>query len=362
MERIKERFLISPYLVFFLITSMQIGIGIMGFEAFIAKTAGTDGWIAIIIAGMAVHVVLWMIYKILGNSDKDLVEVNKEVFGKWIGGIFSIIFCIYLVTMTITVLRAYIEVIQVWMFPEFNKWIFSIYMLLLAYYIISGGFRTVTGISFFSVILPSYMVFLLAYPLESAHLRNLMPIMSHSLKDIAFATKEMGLSIIGFEVIVLYYPFIKDPLKSKKWAHLGVLSTTLLYLVVCLTAFVFFSEKQLEKQMWATLTMFKSVVMPFVERFEFIGIATWLLVILPNICLSLWAASRGMKRVFGVRQNRALVVLLIIVFFITGIFKRKQSIHLLNETMSQFGFYFIFIYIPILFVLTFIIRKVRGKK
>ncbi|MCH1625589.1 GerAB/ArcD/ProY family transporter [Ferdinandcohnia quinoae] len=362
MERIKEQFLISPFLVFFLINSMQIGIGILGFQRIIAKSAGYDSWIAIIIVGIAVHIILWMIYRILEESNGDLVEVHKEVYGKWIGGLISVVFCIYLVTMSITVLRSFIEVVQVWMFPEFNKWIFSIYMLLLIYYIIAGGFRTVTGISFFSVILPSYIILLIVYPLESAHIRNLLPVMTHSLKDIVSATKHMSLSIIGFEVILIYYPFIKDPQKSKKWAHLGAFMTTILYLVVCLTAFVFFSEKQLDKQIWATLAMFKSVVMPFVERFEYIGITTWLLVILPNLCLTLWASSRGIKRVFAVRQKKALIGIMIIVFIITGLFRTRQSIGLLNDYMSTFGFYFIFFYIPILFVLTLIIRKLRDKK
>lgn len=43
--------------------------------------------------------------------------------------------------------------------------------------------------------------------------------------------------------------------------------------------------------------------MPFVERFEYIGIANWNLIILPNVCISIWIASRLIKRVFNIRQK-----------------------------------------------------------
>ncbi|MBR8646306.1 GerAB/ArcD/ProY family transporter [[Brevibacterium] frigoritolerans] len=33
--------------------------------------------------------------------------------------------------------------------------------------------------------------------------------------------------------------------------------------------------------------------MPFVERFEYIGIATWVLVLVPSVCLYMWVSARG---------------------------------------------------------------------
>ncbi|MFT4412900.1 GerAB/ArcD/ProY family transporter [Fredinandcohnia humi] len=362
MDRIKEQFLISPYLVFFLIHSMQVGVGILGFQRIIAKAAGYDSWISIILVGIAVHIVIWMIYKILDPSKGDIIHVHIEIFGKWIGGIFSILFIIYLIAMPVTVIRSYIEVVEVWMFPEFNRWVFGLFTLLLAYYVIMGGLRTVTGISFFSVVLPLYIFFVMIFPLEYAQPRNLLPILHHSLREIVQSTRDMSLSIIGFELILIYYPFIKDAKKSQKWAHFGVFATTVLYLIIALTAFMFYSEQQLEKQIWATLSMFKIVVMPFVERFEYIGITSWYLVILPNVCITLWAASRGIKRIFSVQQRKALIVIMALVLVMIGLFQTRMQIDLLNNYMSTFGFYFVFCYVPLLFIATVVIRKLRDRK
>lgn len=67
---------------------MQLGVGVLGFQRIVAKSAEQDAWISIVIAGLGVHVLIWMIYKILDKSGGDVTDVHREIFGKWIGGVF----------------------------------------------------------------------------------------------------------------------------------------------------------------------------------------------------------------------------------------------------------------------------------
>lgn len=359
---IKERFLVSPFLVFFLVHTLQIGIGVLGFQRYIAKSAGYDAWIAVLAFGLIVNVLIWMIYSIMKKGNGDITVVHRDLFGKWIGGLFSLFFLVYLLFLAITVLRTFIEVIQVWMFPDLKVWSFSLMFLLLTYYVVSGGFRTVTGVGFLGVVLPIYLLFTLWFPLEFANFRNLLPIYDHSIKEISISTKASALSFLGFEALFMFYPFIKQPEKSQKWAHFGALFTTLLYLVVTIVSFAYYSEKQLAGTVWATLSMFKIVEMPFVERFEYIGIATYALVILPNICLTIWSSSRGVKQLFGIKQHKALIVLLVITFAVNCLLTDRSSVDMLNTNVSKIGFYFIVLYIPFLYIFSQIHHKVRGKK
>lgn len=88
LQKIREPFLVSHFIVFFLIHSMQLGVGVLGFQRIVAKSAEQDAWISIVIAGLGVHVLIWMIYKILDKSGGDVTDVHREIFGKWIGGVF----------------------------------------------------------------------------------------------------------------------------------------------------------------------------------------------------------------------------------------------------------------------------------
>lgn len=360
-EDVQDQFKISPSLVFFLINSIQIGVGVLSFQSQIVKHAGYDAWISIIIAGIAVHIIIWMMYQMLNNEKSDIVSIHKKIFGKWIGSLFSLIFVVYYLFLVIIALRLYVEVIEVWMFPRLNLYLIAIIFATLLFYIVNGGFRVVTGICFLGVVIPLYLIFTLFSPLEFAHYSNLLPIMNHSLLDILRSSKEMSLSLIGFSTLFFYFPFIKHHEKSQKYAHFGVVFSISLYLLTALVSFVFYSEEQIKSYLWPTLQLWKIIEIPFVERFEYVGISSWALVILPNITLSLWAASRGVKRVLGINQRKTLIFFLLIVagslLLITG----HSQIAKYSAFVSNIGFYLLFGYIPFLFIVYWILNKVRKK-
>ncbi|AIE32016.1 GerB family spore germination protein [Bacillus thuringiensis serovar kurstaki str. HD-1] len=81
----------------------------------ILKNAGYDAWISLIIAGIATHIVLFCMLKML-EKDGDLISIHTTTFGKWVGSIFSVIFTLYCLLFCLTVLRTYMEVIQVWIY------------------------------------------------------------------------------------------------------------------------------------------------------------------------------------------------------------------------------------------------------
>ena len=42
-QQVKEKYKAAPFLVFFLVTGAQVGVGILGFERILVKAAGYDG-------------------------------------------------------------------------------------------------------------------------------------------------------------------------------------------------------------------------------------------------------------------------------------------------------------------------------
>jgi spore germination protein AB len=360
-QPVPERLQISPFLVLYLIMSMQIGIGVLGYQRIIAKGAGYDAWISVLGAGLSIHIIIWMIYKICGTVEGDIVAAHAYVFGKKIGNLVSTIFIVYLLIFALAVLRTFIEVIQVWMFPEMSVFWFSAVFLLLSVYIVFGGFRTVAGIAFFCIVLPSYLLLTFGFALKYAEFRNLLPMFDHSMKEYMTSAYNMSLTYIGFEIPIFFYPFIKDAPKSQKWAHLGVFLTTMVYTILAIITFTYFSEAQLAKSIWATLEMWKIVSMPFVERFEYIGIANWNLIILPNICIALWGSSIILKRAFKLRQRKGVIILAIFCLIAINFFDTRAKINFLNDWTGKIGFGITYLYIPFLFAATMIAKKVKNK-
>lgn len=361
MTNIPDRLKVSPFFSFYLVQAIQIGVGILGFQRLLTKAVGNDAWMTIILGGIGVHMIIWMMYKILSKQQGDITDVHQTLFGKWIGSAFSIVLVIYFCLLTLTILRSYIEVVQVWVFPGIRISLFSIAILTIVFYIVNGGLRTVTGMAVLGVVLPGYLLFSLFYPLKYAFFENLLPIFDHSVIELLKSTKQVTLSLLGFETLLFYYPFFKEPEKSQKWAHLGSASTIFVYLAVMIVSTAFFSEEQLMRNIWATLTMLKIVQLPFVERIEYVAISSWLFVILPNLCLAMWSASRGAKRVLKKRQRPILIVLLILVCTASCLIKTREQIDMISDYTAQIGFYLLFGYIPFMFLFSSIFYRVKGR-
>ncbi|KAB2334778.1 GerAB/ArcD/ProY family transporter [Cytobacillus depressus] len=358
-QPIPEGVKISPFFVFYLISSMQIGIGILGFQRIIVGYSGNDAWISVLFAGLSLHIIMWMMYRIMETVNGDFVTAHKFIFGNIVGKILSSIFIIYFTLIALTILRTYIEVIQVWMFPDLSTFWFSLLFLLLCTYIIFGGFRTVVGIAFFSMLLPSYVHLTFGFNLRFSNYIHLLPVFDHSIKEILIGSFHMSLTYLGSEIILFCYPFIKEPQKSKKWAHLGLLFSTFIYTSFMIVTIVYFSEEQLEKSIWATLTMWKIVKFPFVERIEYIGIANWNLIILPNVCIALWIASRLLKRLINIRQRKGVFFIALIILIVGPFIDTREKIGFLNNLTGKVGFVFNYIYIPFLFISLLIAKKVK---
>lgn len=357
--QIPENRKISPFLVFFLVHANQVGVGVLGFQRFITEDAGYDAWMSIIIVSLFIHLIMWMILKMVFTVNGDVLSIHEFIFGKWISKILGSILIVYLCLTAVAVLSNYIEIVQVWMFPRLQTFWFALVFLILVIYIVLGGLRAITGIAFFSVILPTYILFMFIFVLPYSDFTNLLPILEHSLTDLLKGAHAMSFTMTGFEAMLFFYPFVKEPKKAKKWAHLGIVFTVASHLYLAFITFAYFPETQIQKNIWPTLTMWKIIEMPFVERFEYIGIANWCLIVLPNICIPLWAASRMAKHIYTIRQRTVVPILAIICLVSVSMFSTRTSINILTEVTGKAGFYLNFIYIPLLFLATLIARRMK---
>ncbi|SIS03836.1 spore germination protein (amino acid permease) [Peribacillus simplex] len=356
---VEEKYLVSSFLIFFLIHSSQTGIGLLTFQRIIIEDAGYDAWISVIITGLSVHLLMWMIFKMFKSPTNDVISVHQFCFGNFIGNILSILLAAYFLLLAITVFRTYIDIIQVWVFPLLPTWELGLVLGFIIYYLVSGGFRVLTGISFLGVILPSILIFTLFFPLQYAKFSNLLPVMNHSVIDLLYSSKSSTIIFLGFETLLIYFPFIKNPRKSEKWAHLALVYTTLLYTLVTLVSFVYFSEGQLKHTLWPTLVMTKIIELPFLERFEYIFIFTWLLVIIPTVCIPIWCSTRILKKISKVKPKISLIVIMVLILVCSIFTNERLKVDVLNTLVSTVGFYFVYCYIPFLFIISSIIKKVH---
>ncbi|PEZ84256.1 hypothetical protein CN380_02475 [Bacillus sp. AFS017274] len=138
------------------------------------------------------------------------------------------------------------------------------------------------------------------------------------------------------------------------------MATTLLLLLLYFVSTVFYSQKQLVLTLWPTLSLTSIIELPFIQRFEYITVSWWNIVIITNMVIPLWAASRGVKRLFNVQQKYPLWVMSIIIILVNIFFFDVDSLYVLNKIINPYSVAFLVLYLPLLLVLISI-KKWRNR-
>lgn len=364
MHHFTERDYLSHGYTMLLIPSMQIGVGILGFQRIIAKSAEQDAWISVLFAGILTYILILLMYWFFYYSNQDLIQFHESFFGKWLGKVCNFALLCYATMSAVTILRTYTEVLQTWVFPQLNIWMFTLIFLVVVWYINSNGFQSIAGISLFTAIAAVPMIFLKYYPLQEADLANLMPVWNHSPTEILTGAKDTSITFLGYENLLFYYGILKRPKQSLRYSLIGNTFTLVVYLVSIISALTYFSLGQLSHTVWATITQWKIVALPFLDRFEYIGIAIWMFAIIPNVCIGLWSANYCLVSI--INRSKAtkytLPFLIVVVWIICNQFNDRLQINMLNTMMSKIGFAFTHGYILLLVLLAWIYRKVRSKR
>lgn len=353
----------EAYLVIFAVIGAQTGIGLAVFERFVYMNAKQDSVVAVILAGLYTHITMYIIIKTLQRyKDKDLYDIHRLIFGKWIGSVLNFIwigYCSYAVLMVVV---TYFEILSTYMFPEIPNWFVSMILIILAVYAIVGGIRVVMGVCFFSVFISLIIFFVLYQILPYFNVRNFLPMFETPPIQLLKAVYQMALSLAGFELIYFYYPYIQDKQRVQRYGQIGVFITNIFFICLMILAIGFFGGREIIKSVWPTLHMYKVVKYPFLEQYQVIVLCIFLVIILPIIALYLWSLTKGVKKHFPITQKKALYVTCGVLFVVSLLFKFRMQVDQAGLYFNKITFYVIFVYPYILFVFSFFIEKIKKRK
>ncbi|MCR8843890.1 spore germination protein [Paenibacillus sp. SC116] len=337
--------MIQSFALLFIICNVQIGIGVFGFQRYIAREAGHDAWIAVVLAGLVCHLSGWLLLRVLRRYESaDLYGIHQDLFGRWVGGALSVLLILYYVIVTVTILRTYIEAIQSWIFPEFPTWLLALILLFLSWYAGISSLRVIAGVSFMGFLVIFSFSMLYYNPIQYGQWSRLLPIGEATPYQLFNGALAMGFTLSGFEIITYLYPYLKDKEKSHKYMQISMLLTNVLYLFIIIVTTIFFSQDQLLRSVWSSINMLKIVKYPFLERIEVLAMGVWMFAVVPGIIILTWVVSRGMRRLFNFPHKKVMIVFSIIIYTVSLVFHNRVQIDTLNNLISKMSLIISFIY------------------
>ncbi|NRF90434.1 GerAB/ArcD/ProY family transporter [Paenibacillus frigoriresistens] len=122
----------------------QVGIGVLSLPRDLAKKAGTDGWIAIVLGWILSMLLSLVIIRIMEkNPEHTLFEILTKYFGKWAGKGLALLWILIAAYAASTIMFSTIHIVKIWIVQDVRNYILMILFTIPIYMITKQGIRVI---------------------------------------------------------------------------------------------------------------------------------------------------------------------------------------------------------------------------
>lgn len=361
MQSKEECTITSKQLIFIMIGAM-LGSGILGLPRLAAKDAGQDAWFAVILGSLFPFISLSLVrilYK--KNSGSSYVDICRRICGRYLGNFFSLLLAAYSVITAAILLRIFIEVVSMFLLRATPVLVKITLMLFVCAYLASQNPKVLGRVNefLFYILLP-LLFFSLPAIVKNSDLLNLMPVFNHRTVDYFHASLTTGLAFSGFELYIIFHPYVSREKEAFRASLYGLLVTLAIYLYFVIGALMVFGNELVQKITWPTLRMLATTEIPIIERLEFMFIQAWIGVSFRPISNQYFCASHIITEVFNLKAQKKGAMILFP--FITAIALYPSDIFEVFKISDYVGYAALIIGIglPLLLVLIGMLSRVMG--
>jgi spore germination protein (amino acid permease) len=288
-----------------LIISSQIGVGILTLPPVLAEKTGHDGWIAVLLSGIAsLPVVVIIVILARRYKDKSLVKINYCLYGTYLGHILNFVFIIYLSAVTSLILRIFVEVIKINVLRVTPGEVITLFNFLPAIYMARYGFKAIARFANeVYLIVPIVLLYFFSITKEM-RLTYLMPIGDAGIVPIMKGIFVALPMFLGIELIPLMYSKVKDNSKTLKYVILGHTYSTLFFTIVVAVSTLVYGETLLKIISFPLFLVFRIYKSTLFERVDLFFNAIWLPAMGTTSLVYYYSGFYSIKEMFQVKKER----------------------------------------------------------
>ncbi|WP_139491400.1 GerAB/ArcD/ProY family transporter [Brevibacillus dissolubilis] len=347
---------LNPYHVFFLINNTMVGQGLLSISHALSPVGYNQYWIPFLLGVVTQLVLIPMYWLGMRYPEDNLYVINERLLGKWLGKLVNLVFLIYLIMVFAAVTHNYLRLVQAVTMPDRTMYPALIAILFVSCYIVLGGIKLVARFCMLGFFFTAWMMVYLHWGIQKGEFSHMLPLFNVNMRDVWQASYQAYESFFGYELLLVYFPYIVQQKRSLLHVSGGLWLTVLVYTGVSLVSVVYFSEWQLENLRYPVLNLFKAVELTFVERIENFGIALWVFLVLSTAAPYLWAAKKAMDAVMSHNRRIHLYVILVCAYLLARV---QMPTWLRQKLFEDWSFWlgYTMVVIPVLLLLLSLIRK-----
>jgi spore germination protein AB len=306
---------LRPSLVIGLVVNTIVGVNLLMLSHSVSKMGYNQWWLPFILGAIVQITLLPMVSLCRRYPDDSLFVINEKLLGKWLGRCCNLIIIVYAILNVATVNAGYVRLVQTSMLTSQTITIPLLGLTLVMLYITNGGIKLIARFCLISFFFTGWMFYYLQWGFQKGGIMHIFPLFNTNLPDVLDALNNSFASMFGYEVLLFYFPYIKNKEKALLHASIGVWIVVLFYVLVLITSVAYFSEWEMDNLIYPILNLFKAVELSFLERIENLGIGLWVFLILSTCTTYLWVARKGIQEMAGDKRLWHLLLPATIAYF-----------------------------------------------
>lgn len=323
-----------------------------------------DAWLAAIISFFSSAALVFLMIRLtIAFPGKSLVQYSQELLGNIPGKLISLFYLFLFLFMAATDLRIYAEVIKSGFLVETPIVVTMAVMAFVAVLVVYSGLEPIGRSA--DIIFPLFLLMLLSslfFSLIHADFSgNLLPVLSRGWSPVLLASITPTTITAQYTNLTMITPSMHEPQKSLKIALWSLLASSVVLVLFTLVVLAVLGP---EESYRATFPVFKMVratrISAFLERVEPLTILAWGLGLYLSLSLNLYSGSKGLSQVFGLQDNRALILPMAVIWVVFS-FQAYESffevLHFFNPLFGAPWFYFVLLFPMIVLWAAYLLKR-----
>ncbi|MEH6945610.1 endospore germination permease [Bacillus sp. JJ634] len=295
MKNINNKITLRQFIL--LIHGVQMGVGVLTLPRELAKKAGTDGWMVIIISWFLATMASLIIIQIMKKyPNGTILDLLTHYFGKWVRRVATIIFALYFALLAHVIFIREALFIQAWILPRTEVYILILLLSIPSYQIARKNIVILGRYSEFVFFMTLWTLIIYLIPLKYAQWLHLLPVLKEGWVPILTTVKTAIFSFIGFEIAFFLYPFLQKKEKASMGVVIANTLSLLAFLMITIGAFAFYSPDEITIYNEPAIEMLKVLEFKFIERLEIVFFSFYLFVmsttVLPFMFMTVFCTSQ----------------------------------------------------------------------
>ena len=312
---------------------------------------------------MAVFLAACFVYLLCRRfPQKTLGEFSILILGKPLGLLFSGLYILYALLMAGISLRIFVELSRTWTMFWTPMTVFIAILIVPVLYIVSQGIVPLGRLAELILFTTLFTFLLMLLPMAQFNSIHLKPVGQEGLLTIAGAAPRAFYAYLGFESLLVLFPFVQSRSKVYRLYFLAIFLAGVMFAGTAVMVYGVSGVEHTQQQIWPLMEYLATGRLLFIERIDNLFLFVMTQKIIGLVAVQYYAAAVTMAHITSKKLFRLwALVLLPALFAIAFLPGHQYQVFQYAALLGSGGFVFI-IFLVLLLLLVAVIRGQDERK